>query len=151
MLRRLARSTRGSTIWEFAIIFPMLMTIGFATWEFGRLTDALLIATNAAREGARYAAAHTSDSNLTSDTQIFVHGYLQVGYGTRMGPGGDISISTDQIGVTLVDQSGAPVGSPVPGGRVTVTVPIEAKVFTPFVPGLSNVANLTGVETMSLQ
>lgn len=152
MLKQLARSARGSTIFEFALVFPILMTLGFAVWEFGRLTDALIITTNAAREGARYAAAHGSDSSLVQDTQNDVYAYLQSSFGAnRLGANGDIGITASQVAVQFFTPSGAADSGPSPGDQVTVTVPIQATVFTPFVPGLSNSKTLTGVSTMRIQ
>lgn len=151
MLRDLARSSRGSTVVEFMLIFPMLMILGFAVWEFGRILDAQIIATNAAREGARYAAVHSTDTNLVNDTQGFVYSYLQSGYGSRMGSNGDISISQDQIQVGFTSPSGQSESAPGVGDQVTVSVPVQAEVYTPFVPGLTNPATLTAVVTMHLQ
>jgi Flp pilus assembly protein TadG len=154
MLRRLAtlrRSTAGTAIWEFMIVFPMLMVIGFAIWEFGRIEDALLVATNAAREGARYASAHTTDVNLTSETQGFVWSYLQSGYGNRLNNGGDITVTSSQVQVQFFDPSGNASSVASPGYQVKVTVPVRATVFTPFIPGLTNPMTLTGVASMQLQ
>lgn len=152
MLKRLARSARGSTIFEFALVFPILLTLGFAIWEFGRLTDVLIVTTNAAREGARYAATHGSDPNLAQDTQNDVYAYLQSSFGAaRFGGSGDLAITSSQIAVQFFTPTGAADVGPSPGDQVTVTVPIQAKVFTPFVPGLSDPKTLTGVSTMRLQ
>lgn len=151
MLRRLARSSRGSTIVEFALIFPLLMTLGFAVWEFGRLYDAKIIATNAAREGARYAAAHSSDSNLASETRTFVYNYATSGYGSRLGSSGDVSLTSASVQVVFISPSGQSGSTAGVDYQVKVTVPVQAKVFTPFVPGLKNPETLTGVATMKLQ
>jgi Flp pilus assembly protein TadG len=158
MLRHLAalrRSTAGTAIWEFAIVFPLLMVIGMGIWEVGRIADALLVATNAAREGARYAAAHTTDANLTSETQSFVWSYLQSGYGNRLsnggGNGGDVTVTSNQVQVQFFDTSGNASPTAAPGYQVKVTVPVQAKVFTVLVPGLSNPTTVTGVASMKLQ
>jgi Flp pilus assembly protein TadG len=150
-LSTLARAADGSAIFEFMLVLPLMMMIGFGIWEFGRIFDAQLVATNAAREGARYAAAHSLDSTFTSDTQSFTYNYLSAGYGTRLNSGGDVSITSNQITVQIYDTSGNPSSTPQPQDEVVVTVPVVAKVYTPFVPGLSNQITLTGVATMRLQ
>lgn len=151
-LRRFGGSTRGTAIVEFMIIFPMLLVLGVAIWEFGRLEESLVIVTNAAREGARYAAAHSTDNSLVVDTQSFVYtNYLTTALGNRLGSKGDISITSGNITVSFTDPSGNTSTSPAPGDKVTVTVPFTAKVYTPFIPGLSGTTSLTGVATMDLQ
>jgi Flp pilus assembly protein TadG len=146
----LARAADGSAIFEFMLILPLMMMIGFGIWEFGRIFDAQLVATNAAREGARWAAAHSNDgSNFQTDTQGFTYNYLSAGYGTRLG--NDVSVKSSDVSVSLYDSGGSSQTSPQPGYEVVVTVPVVAKVYTPFVPGLSNQITLTGVATMRLQ
>src|SRR5262249_32658780 len=111
----------------------------------------LLVATNAAREGARYAAAHTTDTTLTTETQSFVWSYLQSGYGNRLNTGGDITVTSDQVQIQFFDTSGNANATDSPGYRVKVTVPVQATVFTGFVPGLTNPMTVTGVASMQLQ
>lgn len=50
------RADRGASAVEFAIVAPLLLLIVFATVDFGRLVNAQIKATEAAREGARAAA-----------------------------------------------------------------------------------------------
>src|SRR5438094_6821082 len=151
LIKHLFRAAEGTAIWEFAMIFPVLMTLGFAIWEFGRIFDAQLVATNAAREGARYAAAHNFDTSLVADTQTFTFSYLQSGYGNRLKAGGDVTITSGQVTVGFFDKSGNSTTTPQPQGKVVVTVPVEAKVFTTFVPGLKDQITLNGSATMLVQ
>lgn len=45
---------------EFAIIAPILFGLVFGIFDFGRCMSANVTVTNSAREGARYASAHTT-------------------------------------------------------------------------------------------
>ncbi len=47
-----------------AMILPLLLLIVMGTIEFGRVLNVQISMTQAAREGARYAAIHYKDSNL---------------------------------------------------------------------------------------
>ena len=47
-----------------AILLPLLLLILLGTIEFGRALNVQVSLTQAAREGARYAAIHYSDSNV---------------------------------------------------------------------------------------
>jgi Flp pilus assembly protein TadG len=46
------RRARGVALIEFAFVLPVLLMIGFATIDFGRLIQSRLILTNVSREGA---------------------------------------------------------------------------------------------------
>lgn len=45
---------------EFALVAPILFALVFGIFDFGRCMSANVTVTNSAREGARYAATHTS-------------------------------------------------------------------------------------------
>ena len=51
------RSSRGQSLAEFAIVLPLLLIIGLGTVDFGRVFFAYISVTNAARNGAQYAAS----------------------------------------------------------------------------------------------
>jgi len=53
-------SEQGSAIVEFALILPILLLILFGIINFGILMYNQAVITNAAREGARWAAIHSS-------------------------------------------------------------------------------------------
>ncbi|MBE4719258.1 TadE/TadG family type IV pilus assembly protein [Pseudarthrobacter sp. AB1] len=55
---------RGAVAVEMAMILPLLLLIVMGTIEFGRVLNVQISMTQAAREGARYAAIHYKDSNL---------------------------------------------------------------------------------------
>lgn len=54
--RRVERGERGAALVEFALIFPIFMTLALGMFSGGRSYDHNLSVTHAAREGSRYAA-----------------------------------------------------------------------------------------------
>ena len=56
-------SERGAAAVEFAILLPVLLLILIGIMEFGRAFNVQITASNAAREGARYAAIHYADTS----------------------------------------------------------------------------------------
>ena len=55
------RRSTGQSVVELALLLPVLMLILIGTLDLGRLLDAYVVMTNAAREGARYGAGHPTD------------------------------------------------------------------------------------------
>ena len=62
MKNRYLQSERGSVAVEFALLVPVLLLILFGIINFGVLMYNQAVITNAAREGARWAAIHTSST-----------------------------------------------------------------------------------------
>lgn len=60
LMRCYLNSDRGSVAVEFALLVPVLFLILFGIINFGVLMYNQAVITNAAREGARWAAIHTS-------------------------------------------------------------------------------------------
>lgn len=102
------RQEQGQSILEFALTFPVLIMMILAIVDFGRAIDALIIVTNAAREGARHASV--DDSLTVSDIQNLVRDQIQ-GSGTNvttMSDFGDdlqnqvqVNITADSVTVTV--------------------------------------------------
>lgn len=61
----------GAAIVEFALILPLLLLLVFGTINFGALMVDQSIITNAAREGARWAAVHSSATTGSGCTNSF--------------------------------------------------------------------------------
>ncbi|ALE05130.1 hypothetical protein AL755_05930 [Arthrobacter sp. ERGS1:01] len=59
-----SNSERGAAAVEFAFIVPVLLLLVMGIMNFGYLFNQQISASNAAREGARYAAVHYSDSGF---------------------------------------------------------------------------------------
>ena len=60
------RSTRGQAMVEFALIAPIFFLVLFGLIEFGRAVYTIQMLDSAAREGARYAIVHGSQSACPS-------------------------------------------------------------------------------------
>ena len=58
------RSDRGQSLLEFAIILPVLLMIVAGVLDIGRLYFAYVAVTDAASEGAAYAATHPTNETL---------------------------------------------------------------------------------------
>lgn len=174
-LARPAGRQSGQAMLEFILILPLLLIVVAAVWEYGRVFDAELIATNAAREGARFASTNTQNTDLTQQTRNRVVEYLYNGYASRLSsvngstsytytrgsgstitfnPSGDVAIAA--ITVAYLDASGASASGPAPEGEVQVMVQGTVRVFMPFLPGLvnsstPNVYQMSTTTTMLLQ
>jgi Flp pilus assembly protein TadG len=162
--RRIVADETGSAMFEFLLVLPMLFILGAAIWEFGRLLDAEVVAANAAREGARFAALNTTDATLATDVEGRVMDYLQEGYGSsRVGTSGavgqkcaagDLCIDPRNIQVTFYD-AGGNAAVAAPGNRVEVVVPVTADLFFAW-PGFLGTTTpatitLTGSASMQLE
>jgi len=60
------RSQRGQSTVELVLLMPLLLVLIFLIFEVGRLFGSWLLITNAAREGARYAAVQCVPSSATT-------------------------------------------------------------------------------------
>lgn len=60
----LIKDKKGQALVEMAFVLPLLLLILMGIVEFGRIFNAHLIITNASREGARYAAVHSTDAEI---------------------------------------------------------------------------------------
>jgi Flp pilus assembly protein TadG len=65
-LRTLLKNQRGQAIVEMALILPLLLMLLMGMMEMGRIGNAYLTATHAARHGARYGAVGGSNTEITN-------------------------------------------------------------------------------------
>lgn len=116
---------RGGALLEFVIVLPVLVMVVFGVWEFGRIFDAWLVATNAAREGARYAVEwRSADGPFTTYVQGKVMDYVLSGYGSRVNTaGGGVRIYPDTDITVTPSASGS--------GAVTVAVTAHVDIWAP--------------------
>jgi Flp pilus assembly protein TadG len=61
------RPERGQALVEFALVLPVMLLLLLLAVDFGRLFFTHIAVTNAAREGAFYAAEHASDQPFDKD------------------------------------------------------------------------------------
>jgi len=130
------RGEGGQAIVELALILPILVTLIFGALDVGRLFNAQIVLTQAAREGARVAAAECTLNATTcaSDVTAHVHSALT---------GLNVASST----VTLSP------GPYVSGAAVTVQVHYVISFITPYIGALipGSPFTLTGATTMRLE
>ncbi|MDO8692726.1 MAG: pilus assembly protein [Sheuella sp.] len=112
-------SQRGMTSVELAIVLPVLLMVVFAIIEFGYAMWNYNTISYAVREGARYAAVSSTDSNVVENT---INSVISNGSGLSLTPA-DIVISW------LPDQN--------PGSLVSVTATKPYTSFTGYVSGFS--------------
>jgi Flp pilus assembly protein TadG len=67
-----ARHERGATLLETAVTLPIVLMIGVGIFEFGRAYQTWQVLTNAAREGARVAAASASDREVETAVRSYM-------------------------------------------------------------------------------
>ncbi|MDO8689215.1 MAG: TadE/TadG family type IV pilus assembly protein [Dehalococcoidia bacterium] len=138
-----SRSERGEALVEFAILAPVLILLLFAMVDFGRVFDAWVISTNAAREGARYAAVYStkdylSNAQVVQMSQQKAYDYLAGGMGGRT----DVSYTVSDITVSM------------PSTRwqqpVTVNVSVRVQIWALLSVFLSNQATVNASATMQV-
>lgn len=132
---------RGEAIVEFALLAPILIMLLLALVDFGRVFDAWVITTNAAREGARYASVYStkdylSNSQVIQMSQQKTFDYLAQGLGAR----GDVAYSMGDITVDM-----PPTRSQQP---VTVNVSVHVQIWALLNVFLSNQATVSASATM---
>lgn len=127
------KNERGAVAVEMAILLPLLLLILIGIMEFGRVLNVQVSLTQAAREGARYAAVHYQDGGLNVS-------------GTALAA----APSLDGLGVSVSDNA----SSCAPGSNVTVTTSVSLTSMSGFLdagffggPGIFPL-NMTGVGVM---
>lgn len=126
----------GTAMVEFVIILPLLLTILFATLEFGVLFGKWQTLSNAAREGARTAVVFRRNCNVaavTSEVRTRVQAYA-----APMG----ITLSDADIAVTGV------CGASDSSSTVNIQLPYNFQVLQNLAPSVSPTINLLGHSVM---
>lgn len=129
---------------EFAILAPVLFVILFGLVDFGRVFDAWLITTNAAREGARYTVVYASQDYL-SDAEVKQLGAQKVLDYLNSSLGGRSDVTPPSLSDITVS-----VPSRAPGEPVTVEVSVRVQVWALVNMFLSNPAQVRGQATMRI-
>ena len=132
------RHARGQALVEFALVAPIFFLVLFSIIEFGRYVYTVQILNDAAREGARYAIVHGSQSLCPS-------GPMPGGQPNPCDPSGqnvkNVVVRTSSgvtgISASMVTVAWPTVVSPVDnarGHRVTVSVTYQYQSLIPIVP-----------------
>lgn len=129
--RRSVRDDRGSNLIEFALVFPLLLLITAGIIDVGLLIKDYQVVTNAAREGARYAAL------LPELDEEAVQGRVAA-YLTAAGlNGADAATAADPIPVAIGG------GTDLPGISVVVSYPRDYLMLAPVVAALGHLLSPT--------
>ena len=133
-----APNERGTAAVEMALLLPVLVLVLLSILELGRVLDAWVVATNAAREGARYAAYGESAQTVRDKVGVYL----------TKGLGGRTDVNPPASGeITVTNAQGTP------GSAVQVAVPLKVRVFSPWAKGLGlpDPVVVVGAVTMRLQ
>jgi PKD repeat protein len=127
--------SRGQSLAEFALIAPILLLLLVIAIDFGRVFFSYIEVSNAAREGAAYAAGNPSDlAGITSHARQEKNAQGQAGEH----PLTVTADCADSSGVALAGGCAeAPGGSGI-GNSVTVSVVEQFTFLTPLIGGLMN-------------
>lgn len=109
---------RGSTLVEFALILPILLTISMVMVQYGIILNAMISLTNLTREGARYAAIHPPTNSTTLAA-------IQDNMESKLPPG--ITLTDSDIQATCNPTTCTPSSDVT----VTVTYNMRRKMFLP--------------------
>ena len=144
-MRRLQRSRErgaaGQSLVEFALVFPVLIIMLIAIFDFGRLVFAYNAITNAAREGARVGIINQTESGIQDEV---------INQGTSLG-----LVAADVV-VTYV-KSDAPT-QPCPDDPpksleclVVVTVSYDWQAITPVIGNIVGPITVTAISEMPIE
>jgi Flp pilus assembly protein TadG len=128
-LSRLIKSERGQAIVETALIMPLLLMMLMGMVEMGRLSNAYLAVTHAARHGARYGAVGGSNSEIIDKVKYAA-----------------VPLNVDNLSVTISPETNRLTGNDL---SITVAYPIE--LIIPVFSGLVNPVNVKSTVIMRVE
>jgi Flp pilus assembly protein TadG len=114
---------RGAVAVEMALVLPILIVLVFGVIDFGRLFNAQIAVTQAAREGARLAALGNSVSTVTTKSRAAAPNLTPLGVAVTSCPAGATQTTDAVVVVTysftfsnpLVNLVGLPTTKTVTG------------------------------------
>jgi Flp pilus assembly protein TadG len=128
--RALVRSQHGQAIVETALIMPVLLLMILGMVELGRISNAYLMVTHAARHGARFGAVGGSNTEIID----------KVNYAAA-------TLDTTKLQVTI-----DPADNRVGGSDIRVTVNYPVQLLTPVLSSfLTNPFVVGGKVTMRVE
>jgi Flp pilus assembly protein TadG len=98
---RIIRSEKGQAAVELALVLPVLVLLLCGIMEFGRVYDASLVITQAAREGARAGAVGDTDAQVTSAVKTVAGSLNQNNLSITISPPQSSRTSGDNITVEI--------------------------------------------------
>jgi Flp pilus assembly protein TadG len=129
------RRTRGQSLAEFALVFPVLMLIIGGTIQFGIIFWGQNTLTQIARDTGRWAATQGVDApscpttaNVTPTANSIALASSLIGYRTAA----DLTVTVGMTG------DPCPVTNNTQVAYVTITLSHQVPIFFPFVPGNGN-------------
>lgn len=145
--RRNPERSRGQTLVEFALILPVFLLMTLGVVDGARIFSAYISITNAAREGALYAASGTNYAKWCSTTTTVA---CPTGFtASNQSPNPDniaFRVQQESQGLTVAnvtldpptcaDTSGTTVACGPSASRVTVKVRYQMTLFVPVVSAL---------------
>jgi Flp pilus assembly protein TadG len=136
--------SRGQTLAEFAIVFPVLMLIIGGIIQFGIIFWGQNTLTQVVRDTGRWAAsqqnctAAEATSIIATANQLAAQSSL-IGYSAGSWTAGNVAVSWQ----TTPNTDPCPPTSNQQTSYVTVTVTHQVPIFFPFVPGNGNLSSST--------
>ncbi|MBS4021937.1 MAG: pilus assembly protein [Dethiobacter sp.] len=112
-LRTLMKSQQGQAIVEMALVLPIIILLLMGIFEMGRVGNAYLTVTHAARHGARYGAVGGSNTEITDKVM-------------QAAP----TLDQSKVAVTIEPLIRSA------GGDITVTVAYPIELITPVLSGI---------------
>jgi Flp pilus assembly protein TadG len=108
----LSRSRRGQAVLELALILPLLLLLLFGIVESGRLGNAYLAVTHAARHGVRQGAVGASDQEIADSVRAAASPLAGTNISVQVSPtqrrtGQDITVTVNyplRLYMPLADQ-----------------------------------------------
>ena len=136
--------SRGQTLVEFALILPVFLLLTLGVVDGARIFTAYIAITNAAREGALYAASGTNFMNWCSSTSTVVcpAGATSsnqktdpdnIAYRVQAETGGLTQANVLLIAPTCADAGGTTITCSSSAARVTVRVNYSMTLFVPLI------------------
>ena len=129
------RQRGGAAALEVAITLPLILALMLGIWEFGRLTEAQQIISNAAREGGRQAS---TGSKTVAQVQSDVLNYLKLA-GLLQTQGSTAGQALTGVTVTVTNLSGGPAdptqANQLDHFRVSLSVPADQLRWVVLSPG----------------
>jgi Flp pilus assembly protein TadG len=134
-LRDRRRRSRGQSLAEFAIVFPVLMLIMGGVIQFGIIFWAQNTLTQVARDTGRWASTQVicpTSANVVPTANSIAGQSSLIGYAAGSW--------TAPANVVVVLSGECPVASNAQVAFVTVTIKHQVPIFFPFVPGNGNLS-----------